>query len=173
MSDPPDPTTIDGYLYLDPQDAASRGVRFERDYATSATDLWSALTEPERVARWLSPLRGDLRPGGRFKIHFDDGDAEFEVASCAAPTTLVVHWLHAPQRVSVVSVEISDLGDDRTRLVLDHRELTVAQAPEYAAGWQIHLSCLATVFGAADGDDWSTFSQVERAYRAAAADLTG
>ena len=35
-------------------------VRFERRYATTPEDLWSAVTEPERVARWLGPVYGDL-----------------------------------------------------------------------------------------------------------------
>jgi hypothetical protein len=31
------------------------GLRFERVYDTTPDDLWSALTEPERLARWLAP----------------------------------------------------------------------------------------------------------------------
>ena len=31
------------------------GVRFERLYKATAEELWSALTRPEQLARWLTP----------------------------------------------------------------------------------------------------------------------
>jgi hypothetical protein len=39
-------------------------VRLERSYATDAADLWSALNDPVRLARWLTRVEGDLRPSG-------------------------------------------------------------------------------------------------------------
>lgn len=36
-------------------DGARRGVRFERLYKATAEELWSALTRPEQLARWLTP----------------------------------------------------------------------------------------------------------------------
>ncbi|WP_344151009.1 SRPBCC domain-containing protein [Nocardioides koreensis] len=32
-------------------------------------DLWSALTDPSRLARWLGEVEGDLRPGGELRAH--------------------------------------------------------------------------------------------------------
>ena len=40
-------------------------VRMEDHFNTDIDDLWSALTEPSRLARWYGQVEGDLRPGGR------------------------------------------------------------------------------------------------------------
>ena len=48
-------------------------VRMEDVYATSAEDLWSALTDPDRLARWIGAVEGDLRVGGTFHARFTSG----------------------------------------------------------------------------------------------------
>lgn len=39
-------------------------VLIEDRYATDVDDLWSALTDPPRLARWYGQVKGDLRLGG-------------------------------------------------------------------------------------------------------------
>ncbi len=39
-------------------------VRVEDVYDTDIDDLWEACTTPERLARWMAELSGDLRVGG-------------------------------------------------------------------------------------------------------------
>ena len=39
-------------------------VRMEDHYDTGIDDLWSALTDPQRLARWIADVEGDLRVGG-------------------------------------------------------------------------------------------------------------
>ena len=73
-------------------------VRFERHYATTPEDLWSSVTEPERLARWLGPLYGDLVVGGRYELRMGDDvegshqNAAGEVLECDAPRRLVIGW---------------------------------------------------------------------------------
>jgi uncharacterized protein YndB with AHSA1/START domain len=43
-------------------------VRIEDRYDTDIDDLWSAITDPARLARWHGQVEGDLRPGGEFRI---------------------------------------------------------------------------------------------------------
>ena len=134
-------------------------VRFERDYATSPDDLWSALTEPDRIARWLSPVepvKGALGPGGEAVVHFDDGDARFAIDTCTPPSSFQVRWRHATHD-TVVSAKIQDLGEGGSRLVLVHARLTEKQAPDYAGGWHWHLDTLDGVLAERDADrtDWS------------------
>ena len=38
-------------------------VRMEDRFDTDIGDLWSAITDPARVARWLGEVAGDFRPG--------------------------------------------------------------------------------------------------------------
>ena len=42
-------------------------VRMEDRFDTDIDDLWSALTDPGRLARWLGEVEGDLRLGGEFR----------------------------------------------------------------------------------------------------------
>src|SRR5215469_13057395 len=43
-------------------------VRMEDRFDTKIDDLWSALTDPLRLARWYGQVEGDLRPGGEFRL---------------------------------------------------------------------------------------------------------
>jgi len=45
-------------------------VRMEDRYDTNIGDLWSALVDPRRLARWLGDIEGDLRLGGEFRARF-------------------------------------------------------------------------------------------------------
>ena len=42
----------------------------EDRYDTDIDDLWSALTDPQRLARWLGEVDGDLRQGGEFRARY-------------------------------------------------------------------------------------------------------
>jgi len=49
----------------------SRGaVRVEDVYDTDIHDLWEACTTPERLARWIAEVSGDLRVGGTIHAVF-------------------------------------------------------------------------------------------------------
>jgi uncharacterized protein YndB with AHSA1/START domain len=45
-------------------------VRMEDRVDTHVDEVWSALTDPRRLARWLGKVEGDLRLGGEFRAHF-------------------------------------------------------------------------------------------------------
>ncbi len=45
-------------------------VRVEDVYDTDIDDLWRACTEPERLARWIAEVSGDLRVGGTVDLVF-------------------------------------------------------------------------------------------------------
>src|SRR5580693_9996770 len=48
-------------------------VSVQDRFDTDIDDLWSALTDPRRLARWLGEVEGDLRLGGEFRARFFDG----------------------------------------------------------------------------------------------------
>src|SRR5258706_12408915 len=48
-------------------------VRMEDRFSTKPDDLWSALTDPQRLARWIAKVEGDLRLGGEFRASFTSG----------------------------------------------------------------------------------------------------
>ena len=49
-------------------------VRIEDRYDTDVDDLWSALTDPARLARWYGQVEGDLQPGGEFRVYLEAAD---------------------------------------------------------------------------------------------------
>jgi uncharacterized protein YndB with AHSA1/START domain len=126
-------------------------VRLERSYATDAADLWSALTEPARLARWLARVEGDLRVGGDFVVYFDDADPDQQsrgaVLDCRPTDHLRVTWLFPDEEESQVTVDLRPSGDGATMLVLDHRRLPDYAAAGYGAGWQAYLEQLDTEVG--------------------------
>jgi len=48
-------------------------VLLRRAYGASVQDVWSAVTDPERIARWFMPVSGDLREGGDFQLQGNAG----------------------------------------------------------------------------------------------------
>jgi hypothetical protein len=48
-------------------------VRMEHRFSTDIDDLWPALTDPQRLARWIAIVDGDLRLGGEFWARFTSG----------------------------------------------------------------------------------------------------
>ena len=43
-------------------------VRMEDRFDNGIDDLWGALTEPERLARWYGEVEGELSRGGEFRV---------------------------------------------------------------------------------------------------------
>jgi len=128
-------------------DAHGTTVRFERTYPTSRDDLWAALTDPERVARWLGPVYGDLRTGGSFELRMGDdapgGDqnATGEVLACDAPHGFAVTWAFPGEVATRVEASLRPDGD-ATVLVLVHSGLTLSAARGYGGGWHASLDLL-------------------------------
>ena len=88
-------------------------VSLRREYPAEVEEVWEAVTDPERLARWFAPVGGDLREGGTFSV---EGNAEGEIRECVRPSALTVTW-GGP--VSVVRVRLSASGAS-TVLELEH-----------------------------------------------------
>jgi len=88
-------------------------VTLERRYPAEVTDVWQAITDPERVRRWFVPLTGDLRPGGNFQF---EGNAGGDIRTCEPPRHLLVTF---GGESSIVDVALSADGE-QTLLKLIH-----------------------------------------------------
>ena len=98
-------------------------VTMRRRYSTDAGDLWSALTEPDRIARWFMPVSGDLREGGSFQL---EGNANGDILDCQPPSLLRTTF-GGPE--SILTVTVIPEGDAETELQLDHTvPLSMAQS---------------------------------------------
>ena len=93
----------------------ARALVIERTYATTVDDVWDAITNAERIPRWLLPIEGDLHVGGKYQLQ---GNASGEILTCDAPRHLAVTWEFGGS-VSWVDVHLSD-DPEGTRLRMEH-----------------------------------------------------
>lgn len=95
-------------------DGEGVSILLRRRYESPIDDVWSALTEPERVKRWFLPLSGDLRAGGTFQL---EGNAGGDILECQAPRLLRVTF-GGP--TSLVELRLSSDEADATVLEFEH-----------------------------------------------------
>jgi uncharacterized protein YndB with AHSA1/START domain len=119
-------------------------VRMEDRFDTGVDDLWSALTDPGRLARWLGEIDGDLRLGGEYRFRFFASGSEGtgRIEACEPPRHLLLsHGLGQPS-VNVIEVTLTADGD-QTLLVAEERGMPVHLLAAYGAGVQVHVEDLA------------------------------
>ena len=119
-------------------------VRMEDRFDTDIDDLWSALTDPGRLARWLGEFEGDLRLGGEFRARFFDGwEGTGRVDVCEPPRHLLVMTKHVRQADEHVVEATLTADGDHTILILEERGMPVNLLAAYGAGIQVHIEDLA------------------------------
>jgi uncharacterized protein YndB with AHSA1/START domain len=89
-------------------------VLLRRSYDTAAQDVWDAVTDPDRIKRWLMPVSGDLRVGGSFQL---EGNAGGEILACEPPRLLRVTF---GDPNSIVELRLTAQGAGDTVLELEH-----------------------------------------------------
>jgi uncharacterized protein YndB with AHSA1/START domain len=145
-------------------------VRVEALYDTDVDDLWQACTEPERLARWIADVQGDLRLGGEFEARFTSGwEGTGRVQVCEPPHRLVVLTREAGESAEcLIEATLSSEGE-QTRLVIEQSGLPVDGLPAYGAGWQVHLEDLgAHLAGGERCDLKARWNELIAGYRAVA-----
>ena len=164
--------------------AGGRGVvRIEDRYDTDIDDLWSALTDPGRLARWYGRVDGDLRPGGRFRLYIEsaDIDATGRIEACEPPRRLLVTTREtdesyqrgrgAPPYDETIEATLAADGD-QTILVIEVRGMPLDKIAFYGAGWQIHAENLAAYLaGRERGDIEARWNDLVPPYQDLAANI--
>ena len=119
-------------------------VRIEDRFDTNIDDLWSALTDPRRLAGWIGKVEGDLRPGGEYSFRFFSSGSEGtgRVEASDPPSRLLVTMALDQQDEDVIEATLAADGD-QTVLVWEERGMPVDQLAGYGAGVQIHVEDLA------------------------------
>ena len=126
-------------------------MRIEDRYATDIDDLWSAITEPDRLARWWGKVDGDLRVGGEFHL-IVEWEGTGRVEACEPPRRLQVTIRESdesyrkgqgvPPFDSTIEATLTAAGD-QTVLVIEVRGMPLDKIAFYGTGWQIHAENLA------------------------------
>lgn len=97
-------------------------------YQTGISDLWEAVTSPDRLARWFLPVSGELRAGGRYQLQ---GNAGGEIVVCDPPRALSLTW---------------EFGGDKSWV-----ELHLKEEPGNSTSFELrHIALL-------EGDRWTQF----------------
>ena len=154
--------------------ADNASVRLERHYDATAMELWSALVEPEQLKGWLGETVVEPRVGGRFEVRFaGDETARCVIRTFDPPRVLELDLDFDDEPSSVLRFELEE-RESGTTLVLDHRLLAAKDAPQYGAGWHVHLAVLdERLAGRAGRWERSRYEELLPAYEGRAAALTG
>jgi uncharacterized protein YndB with AHSA1/START domain len=152
--------------------AGKGAVRMEDVYDTGADDLWSALTEPDRLAGWIGTVTGDLRVGGTIHVRFTSGwEGPGRVEVCQRPERLLLVMAPGTADQTEIEATLSAAGD-RTRLVIEERGIPIEHLPGHGAGWQAHVEDLAAHLAGRACRDWRTrWLELTPSYEARRGDL--
>ena len=86
-----------------------------RSFPEPVEEVWDACTSAERIQRWLMPVSGELRLGGRYQL---EGNAGGVVERCDAPRSFDATWEYGGD-VSWIELRLEPEGDG-TRFTLEH-----------------------------------------------------
>jgi len=151
-------------------DGPEVSVRFERWYDASLTELWGALTDPGRMARWLgAEVAIEARAGGAVRLRWDGSDEMNGVITAFEPGRLLEYsWNEVALGVeSQVRFELRAEGSG-TVLILAHTRVPAAQAPGFGAGWHGHLDALAAALAGQPADPHQRYREFRPQYAALA-----
>jgi uncharacterized protein YndB with AHSA1/START domain len=137
-------------------------LEFRRSWADPIEDVWSALTEPDRLARWIGKYDGERAVGGTgtFTMTHEEGESAGEpttVVECDPPRRLVIEWVQ--QDTDDWRIEL-DLWAEGGRTQFRFIQLYAADADvtDFALGWHWYLEKFdAEVRGRSGPADWDTF----------------
>jgi len=138
-------------------------VRIEDRYDTDIDDLWSAITDPDRLARWFGEVDGELSLGGEFRVQIADaGERTGQVEACDAPQRLSVTTRETdesyrrgqgvPPFDAAWDITLTADGD-QTTLVIEVKGMPLDKIAFFGAGWQIHAENLAAYLAGRKPDD--------------------
>ena len=142
-------------------------VRIENRFDTPIEDLWLAVTDPGRLARWLGDIDGDLQVGGSFRARFSATGWEGTgiVQACQPPVRLLVVTTDA-DGTNEGPIELTLTDDGGHTILAWEEQAPIDLLPEYGAGIQIHVEDLAAhIRGGAPCDAMERWQQLIPLYR--------
>ncbi len=124
-------------------------VRMEDRFDTDIDDVWPALTDAGRLARWYGEVEGDLRLGGEFRARlFASGwEGTGRVDACEPSRRLLLTMRDADPQPgqpdeTVIEATLAARGD-QTILIVEERGMPLDLLAAYGAGIQVHVEDLA------------------------------
>jgi uncharacterized protein YndB with AHSA1/START domain len=130
-------------------------VRMQCRFETGIDDVWSALTDPERLVRWYGMVGGDLNAGGGFTatVIGSGWDGRGRIELCVPPRKLQVTQWEEEGSVATVTAELATDGD-ATILVIESRGISVDLLWAFGCGWQTDAEDLGAHLAGQEHSDW-------------------
>jgi uncharacterized protein YndB with AHSA1/START domain len=148
-------------------------VRMEDRYDTDIDDLWPALTDPLRLARWYGEVGGDLRLGGEYRarVYASGWEGTGRIEACEPPRRLLVTAAEPDQDEHATEITLAADGE-QTVLVLEELGMPLHLLAGYGAGIQIHVEDLAAhLAGGERCDADARWNELQPAYEDLAANI--
>jgi uncharacterized protein YndB with AHSA1/START domain len=129
-------------------------IVLEIDASVTVEDAWTALTDPDRVAEWLTEVTPLGRVGDPYRLDFGDGTVVEGIVQVVEPGHRFAHtwaWLDAtPRQETVVTWTVESLEVGGTRITLIHDGWSEAGADEairddHEGYWSGYLDDLAAI----------------------------
>lgn len=139
-------------------------VRFERHYPRPVETVWSALTDPVRLADWMGVSHVEPRVGGRFDLMVDGSHPMTgRVRVWEPPHILEFSWsnTHAPD--SIIRYELTRDGAD-TRLIFTHQGMPYASSALMLPGWHNYLARLGSLLDGVAPSDAPSYRHMQAVY---------
>ena len=137
-------------MTTDPQADEGRVLRLRREYPDPIGQVWAALTESDRLARWIGTHTGGGAPGGSVQFTLTgEADAGGEVAppvtvailECDPPRRLVVDVPETADRTWRVALTLAAEAG-ATVLLFEQQMIDELDPADVAAGWNWYLDRL-------------------------------
>ncbi len=151
-------------MTTDPQAEAARVVVLRREWPDPIADVWSALTESERTARWIGTWTDRTATTVQFTMT-GEVDAGGEVAppvtvrivECDPPRRLVLDIPEGDRPPWRVAVTLTEEGG-RTVLLFEQRVIEGVAPADVEAGWSWYLDRLGAALHDAPMPEWASYA---------------
>jgi uncharacterized protein YndB with AHSA1/START domain len=120
-------------------------VRMEDRFDATIDDVWSALTDPARLAVWYGEVEGDLRLGGEYRarLHASGWEGTGRIEAFEPPRHMLVVTTMDGDEPGEGVFELTLTPDgDRTVVAWEERGMPVELLAAYGAGIQVHVEDL-------------------------------
>jgi uncharacterized protein YndB with AHSA1/START domain len=149
-------------------------VRMEVSFEAGTDEVWSALTDPVRLASWYGDVKGDFRVGGEYRAHlFASGwEGTGRIEACEPRRRLVVTGAEPGDQDGTVTEVTLTTDGGQTVVVWEERGMRADLMAAYGAGVQIHAEDLAAhLAGRERCDARARWTELEPIYKELAATI--
>lgn len=146
---------------------AGRDLVLTRRFRAPIHDVWAALTESDRTAKWFGPWRGEAGEDRTIEVQmgFEEGDAWLKVTitRCEPPTRLAVTSVDDWGTWELEAI-LSEVGDGVTELRFLHHLDEVTDVSSVGPGWEYYLDNMVAAFDGRPLPAFDAYYPVQKAF---------